>query len=82
MDTVQTINAIAVNPAIRNNRAYILGTTVTVADVAIAKIYHGLDVDGIAERRSAPKFDVPRSLRRSALAARIRFYLDENVPMR
>jgi uncharacterized protein (DUF433 family) len=49
MDTVQVINAIAVNPAVRNNRAYILGTTVTVADVAIAKLYHGLDVDGIAD---------------------------------
>jgi uncharacterized protein (DUF433 family) len=49
MDTGQIINAIALNPAIRNNRAYILGTTVTVADVAIAKIYHGLDVDGIAD---------------------------------
>jgi uncharacterized protein (DUF433 family) len=49
MDTVQIINAIAVNPAIRNNRAYILGTTVTVADVAIAKLYHSLDGDGIAD---------------------------------
>lgn len=33
----------------RSGRPYILGTSVTVADVAIVKIYHGQDADGIAE---------------------------------
>ncbi|MBC8100289.1 MAG: DUF433 domain-containing protein [Armatimonadetes bacterium] len=34
---------------IRNGRPFIIGTTVTVADIAIAKIYHGLDADGVAD---------------------------------
>lgn len=49
MDTVQAIYQIAVNPAIRRGRPYIVNTTVTVADVVIAKLYHQLDVDGIAD---------------------------------
>lgn len=49
METIQSINLIAINPNIRSGRPYIIGTTVTVADVVIAKIYHGQDADGIAE---------------------------------
>ena len=49
MSMVQTIALIATSPDVRSGRAYIVGTTVTVADVAIAKIYHGLDGDGIAD---------------------------------
>lgn len=49
METIQSINLIAINPKVRNGRPYIVGTTVTVADVAIAKIYHGQDADGIAD---------------------------------
>lgn len=49
METIQSINLIAINPKVRNGRAYIIGTTVTVADVAIAKIYHSQDADGIAD---------------------------------
>lgn len=49
MNTIQVIESIAINPDIRKGRPYILGTTLTVADVAIAKIYHGLDADGIAD---------------------------------
>jgi uncharacterized protein (DUF433 family) len=49
MNTIQTIDLIAVNPKVRGGRPFILGTTVTVADVAIAKIYQMLDADGIAE---------------------------------
>jgi uncharacterized protein (DUF433 family) len=49
MDAIQSINLIAINPNIRKGRPYILGTTVTVADIAIVKIYHGQDADGIAE---------------------------------
>ena len=48
-NTIQSINLIAINPDIRSGRAYIIGTTVTVADIAIAKIYHALDADGIAD---------------------------------
>ena len=49
METVQAINMIAVNPDIRRGRAYILGTSVTVSDIAIAKLHHGLDGDGLAD---------------------------------
>lgn len=48
-ESVQTIQVIAINPQVRNSRPYIIGTTVTVADVAIAKNYHKLDADGIAD---------------------------------
>jgi uncharacterized protein (DUF433 family) len=47
--TVQSINLIGISEKVRNGRPYILGTSVTVADVAIVKIYHGQDADGIAE---------------------------------
>jgi uncharacterized protein (DUF433 family) len=53
MDTqeelVQVIQVIAVNPKIRSGRPYVIGTSVTVADIAIAKNYHNQDVDGIAD---------------------------------
>ncbi|MBZ0290108.1 MAG: DUF433 domain-containing protein [Anaerolineae bacterium] len=49
MDNIQSINVIAINPKVRNGRAYIVGTTVTVADVAIAKIFHRQNEDGIAD---------------------------------
>lgn len=49
MDVIQSINLIATNPQVRNGRPYIIGTTITVADVAIVKIYHGQDADGIAQ---------------------------------
>ena len=43
MQAVQSINLIAINPKVRQGRAHIVGTGVTVADVAIAHIYHGQD---------------------------------------
>ena len=49
METIQSINLIAINPKIRSGRPYIVGTTLTVADVAIAKVFHMLDADGIAD---------------------------------
>lgn len=49
MNAIQSINIIAINPAVRNGRPHIVGTTVTVADIAIAKIYHAQDADGIAD---------------------------------
>jgi uncharacterized protein (DUF433 family) len=47
--TIQSINLIATNPKIRGGRPYILDSTVTVADVVIARNYHKLDSDGIAD---------------------------------
>jgi uncharacterized protein (DUF433 family) len=57
MDSVQSINLIAINPQVRSGRPYIVGTTVTVADVAIAHIYHRQNPDGIADwyRLSLPQ---------------------------
>lgn len=49
MQTVQSINLIAIDERVRHGRPYILDTSVTVSDVAIVKIYHGQDADGIAE---------------------------------
>lgn len=46
--TVQSINLIATDPRVRGGRPYIIGTSVTVADVAVVKIYHGQDADGLA----------------------------------
>ena len=48
LDTVQELNLIAANPDVRGGRPYIIGTTVTVSDVIIAKLYHEQDSDGIA----------------------------------
>ena len=48
-EAIQSINVIAINPHIRGGRPYVIGTTVTVVDVAIAKNYHAQSADGIAE---------------------------------
>jgi uncharacterized protein (DUF433 family) len=39
---------IATDPKVRSGRPYIIGTTLTVADVAIVKIFHQQEADGIA----------------------------------
>jgi uncharacterized protein (DUF433 family) len=49
MLVIQSINRIATDERIRGGRPAILGTSVTVADVAIVKIYHAQDADGIAQ---------------------------------
>ena len=49
MEGILSINAIAADPGVRNGRPYIVGTSITVADVVIAHRYHQLDADGIAE---------------------------------
>ena len=61
MDAVQSINLIAINPNVRRGRAHIVGTSVTVADVAIAHIYHDQDADGIASwyKLSLPQVYAP-----------------------
>ena len=48
MTTIQSINLIGIDEQVRSGRPYILGTSVTVADVAIVKIYHRQDADGLA----------------------------------
>jgi uncharacterized protein (DUF433 family) len=48
-EQVQAIQVIAVNPQVRRGRPFIIGTSVTVADVAMAKNYHNQDADGIAD---------------------------------
>lgn len=47
--TILSINLIGKSEKVRNGRPFIIGTSVTVADVAIVKIYHGQDANGIAE---------------------------------
>ncbi len=49
MNTIQVIELIAINPEIRNGHPYIVGTTVTVADIAITKVFRMMDADEIAE---------------------------------
>lgn len=49
MLTVQSINQIATDERVRNGRPHIMGTSVTVADVAVVKIYHQQDADDIAQ---------------------------------
>lgn len=48
-EQVQFIQVIAINPQVRQGRPYIIGTSVTVTDVAMAKNYHNQDADGIAD---------------------------------
>ena len=49
MDTILSIDLISTNPAIRHGRPVIIGTGITVSDIAIAKIFHTKDADEIAE---------------------------------
>ena len=48
MQIIQSIDLIAIDEKVRRGRPYIMGTSITVADIAIVKIYHGQDADGIA----------------------------------
>lgn len=48
MSTIQRIEHIATDPDVRSGRPFILGTGVTVADIAIAKVYHRHDANAIA----------------------------------
>lgn len=49
MTVVQTIDLIAADPYVRSGRPYILDTTVTVSDVAMARLFHDQDAEGIAD---------------------------------
>jgi uncharacterized protein (DUF433 family) len=49
VNVVQHPDLIAINPNIRGGRPFVIGATVTVADIAVAKIYQMLDADEIAD---------------------------------
>ena len=49
INTIQAIDQIATNPRIRNGRPFIIGTTVTVADVAGAKTFMMMEAEEIAD---------------------------------
>jgi len=46
---VQHLDLIAINPTVRGGRPFVVGTSLTVADIALAKMYQNLDADGIAD---------------------------------
>ncbi len=46
---VLPIEAIVSDPNIRGGRPIIVGTGITVMDIATAKVFHGQEADGIAE---------------------------------
>lgn len=48
-NVVHAIDQIASNAQIRNGRPFILGTTITVADVAVAKVCWMMEAEEIAE---------------------------------
>lgn len=48
-NTIQAIDQIATNPQVRNGRPFIVGTTITVADIAVAKIFMRMEAEGIAD---------------------------------
>ncbi|HEX3050647.1 MAG TPA: DUF433 domain-containing protein [Aggregatilineaceae bacterium] len=49
MQTTISITLIATNSTVRGGRPYLIGTTITVADIATAKIFHRLEPEEIAE---------------------------------
>ena len=49
VNTIQAIDQIATNPRVRNGRPFIIGTTITVVDVAIAKVFLMMEAKEIAE---------------------------------
>ncbi|MCB0036325.1 MAG: DUF433 domain-containing protein [Anaerolineales bacterium] len=46
--TIQSINSITTNPAVRNGRPCIAGSSIEVPVIVIAKIINGLEPDEIA----------------------------------
>jgi uncharacterized protein (DUF433 family) len=49
MQQVEAINLIGIDPTVRSGRPFILGTTITVADIVIAKVFKQQQADAIAE---------------------------------
>lgn len=46
---VHSIDLIVSSPNVRSGRPVVRGTTIPVADIAIVKIYHQQDADGLAD---------------------------------
>ena len=49
MTTIESINLIGIDPHIRSGRPYLIGTTITVADLVVTKIFQQRNPDEIAE---------------------------------
>jgi len=49
MSTIQSIDQIAIDSAVRGGRPHIIGTSITVSDVAIGKVFRMMDAEAIAE---------------------------------
>lgn len=54
---IHAIDQIVTNPSVRNGRPFIVGTTITVADIAVAKTFSMMEAEEIAEhfRLSLPQ---------------------------
>jgi uncharacterized protein (DUF433 family) len=48
-NTIQAIDLIATNPRVRSGRPFIIGTSITVADIAVAKIFMMMHAEEIAD---------------------------------
>jgi len=59
---ILSINLIASNPKVRNGRPYIVGTGITVADIASIKIFQGKSAEEIADDYELPPQQVYAAL--------------------
>ncbi len=48
-NTIQALDQIAINSQVRNGRPFIVGTTITVADIAVAKVFTMMEAEEIAD---------------------------------
>lgn len=49
INTIQAIDQIATNPRVRSGRPFIVGTSITVTDIAIAKVFKMMEAEEIAD---------------------------------
>ena len=49
INTIQTIDQIATNPRVRSGRPFIVGTSVTITDIAVAKVFMMMEAEEIAD---------------------------------
>jgi len=49
MQQIEAIRLIGIDPKVRSGRPFIINTTITVADIVIAKVFQQKDVDTIAD---------------------------------
>ena len=49
VNVIQAIDLIATNPRVRSGRPFIVGTSITVADIAVAKIFMMMHAEEIAD---------------------------------